>query len=879
MRQLRAWFLRLGGMFGKERREQELTAEMESHLQMHIEDNLRAGMSPEEARRNALLKLGGVEQTKEIYRERRGLSWVETLLQDLRFGARMLRKNPGFTFVAVLTLALGIAANGTIFSLVHAVLLRNLSYSQPEKIVMVWEKRIRENMLTNNVSPADYLDWKSQNRAFEKMAEMSYGVEDLLGGDEPLRLLSGNVGAEFFDVLGVKPALGRFFISDDELAGHPHLAVLTYGLWQRRFGGAPSVVGKAINVNGESWIVAGVLPENFEFPYQKVELWTPLQISEGFHHNRGSHFLFVFARLKPGVNMQAAQTEMDGIAARLETDNPDVNRGHGANVLPLREQLVSDVRPALKVLSIAVGFVLLIACANVSNLLLANTVRRQREIAVRQAIGATRWRLVRQLMAESLLLSCLAGAVGILLASWGTWGLGPLLEHSGLGIPIPPIKMNYAVLGFLAAVSLASCFLAGLAPALNSARASLISALKGEGSFANFLGGNRKLRSTLLVTEVALSAFLLVGAGLMLRTFLQLRTVEPGFSPSRVMALPLALNGARYKEAQSKISFFEQLAAKVTAIPGVESSGAINILPLSGQDSRTGITIENRPPNPDEPTRAHHRMVTPGYFETMRIPLLAGRTIQTSDTSASLFVAVINQAAAQRYWPGQSAVGKRFHLGREEKWREIVGVVGDVKDWGLDQRVNPEMYLPLTQDPANWVNIVVRTNREPADMAATLAAEVHALDKDQPLGTLVTMNELISTSIAPRALNLLLLGLFAAVALVLAAAGIYGVLSNVVSQLTREIGIRVALGAQSADVLRMIMRQGGRLVLIGLALGIIGSLGLSRLMQKLLFGVKAVDPVILLGVVALLGLTACLACYVPARRAMRVDPIVALRYE
>jgi putative ABC transport system permease protein len=879
MRQLRAWFLRLGASFGRNRNEKDFAAELENHLRLHIEDNLRSGMSAEEARRKALIKLGGIEQTKESYRERRGLPFLETLFQDVRFGARMLRKNPGFTAVAVLTLALGIGANGTIFSLVHAMLLRNLPYSHPEKIVMVWEKRVRENMLTNTVSPADYLDWKSQNSVFEKMAELSYGAQDLLGGEEPLRVSSGIVGAQFFDVLGVQPALGRFFSPSDELAGSPHVAVLTYGLWQRRFGGDPTLVGKAINVNGESWTVIGVLPGNFEFPYQKVELWTPLQITEEFQNVRGAHYLSVFARLKPGVRMQQAQREMDGIAARLETQNPGINRGHGASVLPLREELVSDVRPALQVLSIAVGFVLLIACANVSNLLLANTVRRQREMAVRQAIGATRWRLVRQLLAESLLLAILAGGAGFLLASWGIWGLGPLLEYSGLGIPLPAIRMNYAVLGFLAIVSATSCVLAGLAPALNSSRTNLLLTLKGEGTLATLLGGNRRLRSALLVTEVALSTLLLVGAGLMLRTFLQLRSVEPGFTAARVVTLPVMLNGARYKEDQTKIAFFAQLTGKITAIPGVESSGAAGILPLSGHDSRTGITIENRAPDPNEPTRAHHRVVTPGYLETMNIPLLAGRTIQPSDTSSSPPVAVINQTAARRYWPGQDAVGRRFRVGREQNWREIVGVVGDVKEWGLDQRVNPEMYLPLTQDPTNWMNIVVRTNREPADIGAALTAEVRALDKDQPTGTLETMNELVSRSIAPRAVNLVLMGLFAVVALVLAAAGIYGVLSNLVSQLTREIGVRVALGAQSNDVLRMILGHCGRLVFLGLALGIAGSLALSRLMQTLLYGVSAVDPVTLSGVTVLLALTACLACYVPARRAMRVDPMVALRYE
>ena len=875
----RTWIRRFAGLFHKWQRDAEFAAELESHLQLHIEDNLRGGMTTEAARRDALLRLGGLEQTKELYRDRRTLPLLETLFQDLRFGARMLVKSPGFTSVAVLTLALGIAANATIFSLVYAVLLQKLPYSHAERVVMVWEKRLRENAPTNPVSPADYLDWKKENKVFEKMAQLSLGVEDLLGDAEPLRVPSARVGAEFFDVLGVQPAAGRFFTAEDELPGHPRVVVLTYGLWRSRFGGDPQVVGNTINLNGEAGTVIGILPENFEFPHQRVDLWTAQQLTEEFHYIRGSHFLFVFARLKPGLKLQQAQSEMDTIATRLETANPDINRGHGASVLPLTEALVSDVRPALRVLALAVGFVLVIACANVSNLLLAQALRRQREIALRQALGATGWRLVRQLLAENLVLTSLVALVGLLLATWGIWALNPLLQNHHLGITVSQVRMNFPVLGFLAAVSWVGCVMAGLVPAWSSARTDVVTTLKGDGSLTRLLGGNKRLRAALLIAEVMLSTVLLVGAGLMLRTFLQLRAVEPGFSSSRVVALPIALNGVRYKEDRAKIAFFSQLSRKVAEIPGVESYGGVAILPFSGEESRTGITIENRPRTPDEPTRAHHRVVTPGYFETLRIPLLEGRTIQASDTSTGPYVVVINQTAARRYWPGQNALGQRLHVGGEEVWREIVGVVGDVKEWGLDQNVNPEMYLPITQDPTNWMNIVVRSDRDPGDMAAAMVAEVRALDKDQPVGAPITMNELVSRSIAPQAMNFALMGLFALVALSLAAAGIYGVLSNLVSQLTREIGIRRALGAQTHDVLCMIMAHGGGPVLLGLSGGIVGSLALSRLMRSLLFGVSLVDPLILLVVVLLIALTACLACYVPARRASRAGPMIALRYE
>ncbi len=801
------------------------------------------------------------------------------LWQDFRFGFRTLRKNGGFTAIAVLTLALGIGGNATIFSLVHGVLLRQPPYPHPEKVVMVWEKRVRENMATNVVSPADYLDWKNQNTVFESMAALQYAPVDLLGGTEPQRVPAGVVGAEFFNVLGIQPQLGRFFNEHDEVVGQHRVLVLTHGLWQRSFGGDPKIVGQAININGVAWMVVGVLPKNFEFPYAKVEMWVPMPITEDFHHIRGAHFLTVFARLKPNVSMQTAQVEMDGIALRLEAQNPGINRGHSANVLPLREELVKEIRPALKVLSYAIGFVLLIACANVSNLLLASAVRRQREIAVRQAVGASRWRLVRQLLVESLLLAALAGGVSCIVAVWGISALGPLLEQSGWQVPLPPFHMDITVVLFLAAISALSCLLFGLVPALSSSRTNVVGALKGEGTLTRLLGGNQRVRAGLLVGEVALSTVLLVGASLMVRTFVQLRAVQPGFESSKVMALPIALNGKRYGDDQKKLAFFEEMMRRTAAMPGIESAGSADILPLSGQDSRTGINIENREPNPNENTRAHHRVVTPGFLETMRIPLLEGRTIRETDTSAGQKVAVINLTAARRYWPGQSAIGKRFMVGRETVWTEIVGVVGDVRDFGLDLDSNPVMYLPLAQSPGNWMNIVVRSNRSPGDIAAALKTEVQSIDKDQPVGTLVTMEELVSNSIAPRAMNLLLLGLFAAVALVMAAAGIYGVISNVVTQRTREIGIRIALGAQRGDVLRMVLGQGIRLVLVGLVVGLAGSFELAQVMKKMLYHTSAADPMTLAVVPVLLGAVAFVACFVPAQRATGVDPLVALRHE
>jgi len=870
--------LRLRSLFRQKAVEQELAEELGYHVERKTEEYLAKGLSAEEAREAATREFGGVEQAKEECRDTRKMNWYQDLGKDLSYALRVLRKSPGFAAMAVFTLALGIGGNATIFSLVEGILLRQPPYPHPERVVMIWEKRVHENELTNPVSPADYLDWQKQSQNFSSMAALSYTPADLTGGAEPLRVPGATVGAEFFDVLGVHPALGRFFEPSEEQPGSNFAAVLSYGLWQSRFGGDPQIVGQAIRVNGKSATVIGVLPEDFRFPYNKVELWMPLTIGGEFAVIRGSHFLNVFARLKPGVSLLQAQAEMVGIAGRLEKQNPGVNRGHGASVLPLREELVRDIRPALNVVGLAVGFVLLIACANIANLFLARGIRRQREIALRQAVGASRWRLVRQMLVESLLIAALAGTAGCMPTVWGISGLADLLRQGGWEAPVPEFRLNGAVVAFLAVVSLGSSLLTGLMPALTSSQLDVVTALKGEGTFSRLFGSSHRLRAALLISEVMLSTVLLIGASLLLRTFFELRAVTPGFHGDRVMALPVFLNSQRHADPQRRVAFFEELMSRVASMPGVESAGGIDILPMSGEDSRTRITIENRAPSPNEPTRAHHRIVTPGYFATMDIPLQAGRTIQDSDTPTSPPVAVINETAAQKYWPEQSAVGKRFKVGGQTAWREIVGVVGDVKEAGLAEEVKPVMYLPLPQDPTSWWNVVVRTQRDPSDVGTALKSEVQAIDKDQPVGALVILNKLVSDSIASQKINLLLVGLFAGVALVLAA-GIYSVMAFAFAQRTPEIGIRMALGANENDVLRLVLGQGAKLAGAGLALGMIAALGLTRLMRSLLFGVSATDPLTFVGVTVLLTVVALAACYIPARKAMRVDPLVALRYE
>ncbi|MGC2467279.1 MAG: ABC transporter permease [Candidatus Acidiferrum sp.] len=871
--------LRLRSLFRRNKVEQDLNEELQYHLEQKTQEYTASGLPLEEARRKARRDFGGLEQSKENCRDARRLNWLFDAGCDLKFGLRILRRSPGFAVFAVLILALGIGGNATIFSLVEGILLSRPPYPHPEQVVMLWEKRVREHALINPVSPADYLDWKRQNQVFDSMAEIDYASANLLGGPEPLRLFSARVGAEFFKVLGVQPALGRLFEEAEEQPGRERVVVLSNGFWQAYFARDPRIIGRAMNINGETATVIGVLPANFVFPYHQVELWMPLPLAGDFPYVRSSHFLSVLARLKAGFSIQQAQTEMDTIAARIEARNPNTNRGHGVNVLPLREELVRDIRPALKVLSIAVGFVLLIACANVANLFLARGIRRQRELAVRQAVGATRWRLVRQMLVEGLIVSAFGGIAGCTLASWGISGLSPLLRQGGWDAPLPSFTLNPAVLAFLALVSLGSSLLIALVPALASSKANVISTLKGEGTLSRLLGGGHRLRGMLLAGEVALSALLLIGASLLLNTYFQLRATAPGFHANNVLALPLLLNGTRYQDAQKRVAFFEELMARAASTSGVASSGGIDIIPMSGDDSRTGISIENRPSTPDQPTRAHHRVVTPGYFETMEIPLLAGRTIRESDTSTSPPIAVINEAAAKEYWPDQDALGKRVKVGGENSWREIVGVVANVKDFGLSEAVAPAMYLPLPQSPTAWMNVVMKTKRDPSDIATALKTEVYSLDKDQPVGSLVTLSKLIDNSIASQKLNLFLLSLFAGAALILAGAGVYCVLAFTITQRTHEIGIRIAIGARQNQVLRLIVGQGMLLVVAGLGAGILAALALTRLMRSLLFGVSATDPLTFAGVVALLSLVGLVACYLPARRATRVDPLLALRHD
>jgi predicted permease len=812
---------------------------------------------------------------------------METLWRDIRYGARMLAKRPGFTVVTVLALALGIGANSAIFSVVNTVLLRPLPYEDPERLVMVWERRPRQNRDAGAVAPADFLDWQSQNQVFDSMAAYTSTAFNMTGVGEPEQINSQLVTEGFFQVLSVKAALGRTFIQGEDKEGGGRRLVMGHGLWQRRFGADPNIIGRSLTLNNESFTVIGVMPPDFQYPDKATELWaSPKRVlPEVFLPGnpdpstiRTLHYLNVIARLKPGVTREQAQAEMETIAGRLEQQYPAENTGHTARIVALHEQLVGDVRPALLVLLAAVGFVLLVACANVANLLLARATARHKEMSIRTALGAGRLRLIRQLLTESILLSLLGGGLGLLLA---LWGVDLLVALSPGNLPrLREISLDGKVVGFTLGISLLTGIIFGLAPALQASRLDLIGSLK-EGGRSSMEGfGRHRMRSLLIVVEVALALVLLTGAGLMIRSFQRIQQVDPGFNPNNLLAVELSLPRSKYVEQERMADFYSRVTARIATLPGVESVGATWTLPLSGQDASRGFDIEGYTPAPNERTNSAFSAVSPRYFQTMEIPLKMGREFNDRDTAAGPGVIIVNDTFARRYFPGGDAVGKRMRLkGEENPWLTIVGVVGDVKHTELTAEPRTEMYLSSLQTAFPFMNMVVRTTTDPASLTTAIRKEVWAVDSDQPVTQVETMLQLISASVARARFNTLLLGVFAAVALILAAIGLYGVISYSVTQRTHEIGIRMALGAQRSDVLKLIVGQGMILALAGVAIGLAAAFALTRLMSSLLYGVTATDPWTFGAVAVILSATALLATIIPARRAMRVDPLVALRYE
>jgi putative ABC transport system permease protein len=810
---------------------------------------------------------------------------MNTLWQDVRYGLRMLVKSPGFTVVAVVALALGIGANTAIFSIVNAMLLRPLPYGEPDRLVVVWETNpdlsspyLRTH---NEASPANFLDWRQQQTVFEDIAAYRFNDYNLTGGDAPEQLLGNPVTANMFDVLKVRPLLGRTFRPEDGDPKSDRVVVLSYGLWQRRFGGDANIVGRQLNLNGNPTTVVGVMPADFEFPAPFSQLWTALRFANDTPPSRTAHFLYTRARLKPGVSLQQAEAEMQTIAARLRQQYPDTNTNRSVRLVPLHTQTVEQARTGLLVLLGAVGFVLLIACANVANLMLARATARYREIAIRTALGAGRWRIVRQLLTESVLLSVLGGALGVLLALWGIDLLTAAVprEFALYVYGWNQIKLDRWVLAFTFGVSVLTGVLFGLVPALQASKTDLNEALK-EGGRGTVGHARRRFRNALVVVEVALALVLLVGAGLLGKSFLRLLEVKPGFDPHNVITAQLTLPSARYEKDEQVVQFFTQLTERVAAQPGVEAVGTIDMLPMAGSGGTNTFIIDGRPlARPGVYPEANARTVDPGYFGALRIPVLKGRNFTAQDRAGAPGVCIVNETFARLFFPGEDAVGKILRNPDGTNPFQIVGVVGDIKHWGLDDEAEAYLYAPQLQMPSNGVALVVRSSTDTAALMAMIRREVRALDPDQPIFDVKTMNERIAHTTSPARLGSFLLGLFALVALTLAAVGIYGVMAYSVTQRTHELGVRMALGAQPRDVLRLVVQQGMLLVGIGLLIGLAASFALMRWLASKLFQVSPADPTTFAAVTLLLAAVALVACLVPARRATKVDPMIALRYE
>jgi len=805
---------------------------------------------------------------------------VDSLLQDLRFAIRMLVKNPGFSAVAVLTLALGIGANTAIFSAVNAVLLRPLPYADPHRLVLLNEET--KQLSGMSVAWPNYVDWRDQNRSFERLSAVQPAQINLTGLDRPQHLGGWNVTHDFFQALGVRPLLGRDFLAEDDRPGAHPVALLGYGLYQRQFGGDPTVVGRTLTLNGTPCTVVGVLPASFRFYYGEADVFRPIGPMAGMLQERNDHpGIYVLGRLRPGATLDAARADMDTIAVRLERAYPKTNSGNRVALALLEQSIVQGIQPVLLVLSAAVGFVLLIACANVAGLLLARASARSREIAIRRALGAGRRRLLRQVLTESSLLGLIGGALGLVLAAWLTDVLLALVPAS---VPrIDDVRLDAPVLAFTLLLSLLTGLLFGLVPAWQSGRAGVAESLK-EGSRGSSAGRRQqRFRSLLVVSEVALSLLLLIGAGLVARSFLRLRDVDPGFRPDHVVSAQLSLPQAAYPDDTAVRRFADRLLERAAGLPGVTAAALVNPLPLSFEGWQTNFWTEDRavPAHGEFPNSDYH-VVTGDYFRTMGIRLVRGRLFTDADSETAPPVTLINETLARRFWPDRDPVGQRMRTGSPEDpgpWITVVGVVADVKQYGLDSEQKTQFYRPLRQLPLRTLTLVLRTSVEPAGLTTGLRDAVAAVDADLPIDSVRSMGQLLSDASAPKRLSLLLLGSFAVTALLLAAVGIYGVLAFSVAQRTQEIGIRMALGARRRDVQWMVLGQGLRLALVGVAVGLAAAPALTRLMTGLLFGVSPTDPATLATVCALLIAVAGLASLVPAHRASRVDPMISLRSE
>jgi predicted permease len=870
---LRELARRLSMLMHRRQFDADLEEEVRLHLELRQEEQFESGMMANEARAAARRRFGNATYLKEESRIAWGWEWFENLVQDVRYGLRMLRKNPGFTSVAVLTLALGIGANTAIFSVIDGVLLSPLPYKNPRQLVAMKE----------NDSPPNVTDIQRQVRAFSQGGGINVEKMDYTGATEPVQVRVGLINAGFLETLGVQPMLGRIISPVEDMKGGPRLAVASYSFWQNFLGSDPHAVGKAIPLGGNTYTVIGVMPASFAPPAERADVFVSMWAGNpGAAPDRGVHFMHTYWRLKAGVTLAQAQTDMAAIDRRLAEQYPAEEKERKTHLVPLHEWLVGDVRSALLVLFGAVGLVLLIACANFASLLMVRAFAGRQELVIRAALGAGRGRLIRKTLTESVLLSVLGGAAGLLFAQWGTSMLLALRPETLARLS--GIHMDTRVLLFVLVVSVLTGIVFGMAPVWIAARADVSEALKESGRSTTASTTGHRIRNILVTSELALALVLLVGAGLLIKGFSRLRSMNPGFNPANVMTMYLQLPATRYSDIPKQTQFRRELLTRLDSLPGVQAAMVTDI-PLGGNYVDHGFVIDGHPPvavggEPDVQTLS----VMGDYFRVMQIPLRAGRDFTPLDREGQPLVAIVNEEMVREFFPHENPIGARIHWARETEpqWMTVIGVVGDVKHSGLNQPTDPAVYTPFSQSDEIWkrfMTLAIRTRDASPGLVEEVKKQIWSVDGQIPVGDVHAMDELIAVSLAQQRFNMLLLGLFAALALILAAVGIYGAMAYSVNQRTHEIGIRTALGAQRRDVLRLVMRDGTKIALFGIASGIAGALALTRLMASLLFEVKPTDPATIVGVAILLALVALAACYIPARRAMRVDPMVALRYE
>ena len=866
----------------------DIDREMRLHLEFQVEENIKAGMTPEEAREKAMRSFGNVNRAVDAAYDVKGGGLLETLLQDIRYGVRMLAKHKAFTSVAVITLALGIGANTAIFSVVNELLLRPLPYRDAEQIVTMWEVS-PGGRRQNTTSRANFRAWRDQSTSYQYIAAFTDQRANLTGTGEPEELSVQYATSDFFKVMGVDPLLGRTFVPEDAEPGTPDVAVLSYGLWQRRFGGQPSIVGQTIMLNDSKYTVVGVMPPNFQFHIKQrsgtgrpAELWSVLSIESGPGVNDRGRFLGGVARLKDGVTFEYAGNELRTIEARLSDEVPEFNKNYSGEVIPLREQFFGNVRRPLWLMLGAVAFVLLIACANVANLLLSLATSREKEIAVRAALGARRGRIIRQLLTESLLLALLGSLLGL---GFAWFGIKALIAISpGDLVNLQSVGLNLTVLWWTLGVSLLTGVIFGLAPALHISRLNLNDSLKEGGkSESGQASGSRRLRSALVVSEIALAVVLLASAGLLIKSFLRLQGIDPGFNTDNVLTMVVRVPDARYREDSQFVAFFSQALEKIRHLPNVRSAGMVNHLPLyGGLGSATGFKILGRPePPPGQGPGTDVRVVDAGYFQTMGIPLLRGRNFSDVELKEPRHVILINEALVREHFSNEDPIGKRLDVAMFETPQpaEIIGVVGNVRYDSLVDQSPPAVYFPHPDLVYSFMTLVIQTDGDPASIAPAVQREIRSIDPNQPVSDVRTMNQVMSEWVSRSRFNTLLLGLFAGLATLLSAVGIFGVMNYSVALRTREIGLRLAVGAQPRQVLMLILKQGLMLTLVGVVFGLAAAFALTRLLSGLLFGVTAFDLTTFTTISLLLVVVSLLACYLPARRAMRIDPLQALRYE